>query len=410
MSKNADKIKPIYDLCVEFYKYETFMNNKHLEKIKGYLFDKESIDKIKQLICYEKVKSDIKDKKPYQSIKIIIKKHCENKIIKNVLPKQFKNSQELIDELNKNKKFYLINNELTSKISKANNIMKYSIEYITKEENIIIIINNKEKLFFKINECIIDKLNLIQNNEKKENNQSEKKNKFKEDLEILIRLYYYYKKLKEKENDSFKELKYENKEIVYLINNSWLEKYKLYFAYNELENYLNKTQIIQNYDFISNDLIEKHISNLSDDYINKIKDFDKNEKFIYEYDKLAAKEIKKEIRYLINFQIINAKIFELFLLKLKYILTDTIKKSDLYFIGNKKLLLKHEVPNDIDQIGFINNDNNIFISEYLLRNDNENEKMSYQILNNFFLNNFINFIIKKEKNNTEIFTNDSRIG
>ena len=321
MNKNVDIIKTIYDLCVEFYKYETFMNNKHLANIKGYLFDKESIDNIKQLIFYEKVKSDIKNKKSYQTVKVIIKKNYKNKEIKNILPKQFKNSQELINELNTNKKFYLINNELTSKISKANNIMKYSIDYLINEENIIIlIINKKEKLFFKINDFIIDKLNLIQNNEKKENNQSEKKNKFKEDLEILIRLYYYYKKLKEKENETFKELKYENKESVYLINNSWLEKYKSYFAYNELENYLNKTEIIQNYDFISYDLIEKQISNLSDDYINKIKDFDKNEKFIYEYDKLTVKEIKKEIRYLINFQIINSKIYELFLLKLIYIL------------------------------------------------------------------------------------------
>ena len=72
--------------------------------------------------------------------------------------------------------------------------------------------------------------------------------------------------------------------------------------------------------------------------------------------------------------------------------------------------MKHQAPNDIDQIGFINKDNNIFISEYLLVNDNEKDKMSDKNLNNFFLNNFINIVINKEKNNTEIFSNDSRIG
>ena len=50
--------------------------------------------------------------------------------------------------------------------------------------------------------------------------------------------------------------------------------------------------------------------------------------------------------------------------------------------------------NDIDQIGYIDNDN-IFISEYLLKN--YNEKISLINLTNFFLSDFIVFIKNKGK-------------
>ena len=126
---NADKIKTIYELCLEFYKYETFINYKHLENLNGFLFDKDSIDKIKESICYEKVKSDLKNKQPDKEIKDILKKNYKNKEIKKITPIKFKNSQELIKELNNNKKYYLINNELTTKINKAEKYIKYSIEY-----------------------------------------------------------------------------------------------------------------------------------------------------------------------------------------------------------------------------------------------------------------------------------------
>ena len=79
---------------------------------------------------------------------------------------------------------------------------------------------------------------------------------------------------------------------------------------------------------------------------------------------------------------------------LKYEITDLIKRSDLYFIGNKKILLLHEDYKGINQIGYINNDN-IFISEYLL--ENKKTKISLQSINIFLFRNFINFILDKEK-------------
>ena len=95
MKKNVDNFKPIYETCIEFHNYEEFIKHKPNKILKGYFFDKESIDEIKELICYEKVKSSIKNKQPYPIIKDILKTHYKNKV-KNILPKKFNNSQELI--------------------------------------------------------------------------------------------------------------------------------------------------------------------------------------------------------------------------------------------------------------------------------------------------------------------------
>ena len=164
-------------------------------------------------------------------------------------------------------------------------------------------------------------------------------------LEILIRLYFYHKYLKEKKNDVFVELKQGNCETCYLINNSWMEEYKSFFDYHifrkYLENYLmNKKELSASFSknnyYLSNDKLNHIFDDLPDDYINKINskgNFDKNKTFSYE-----KTQSDRKINYTYNNQIINSKIYEL-LTRSGYILNDSIKKIDLYFIGNKKLLL-----------------------------------------------------------------------
>ena len=203
--------------------------------------------------------------------------------------------------------------------------------------------------------------------------------KFKPDLEILIRIFYYNKYLREKENDSFKELnKEENCEMGYLINNSWMEEYKSFFDYKYLEHYLMiekkySDSIIKKI-YLSEETIKNIIENLPIDYINEINkkgNFDKNKIFKYE-----KKESKRRISYTYNNHLINSKIYDL-LNKQNYRLNDSIKKSELYFIGNNKLLIlfsnQTEIDKDNDEIGFIN-EKGIFIPEYLLDNNNKSKK------------------------------------
>ena len=73
-----------------------FLKFKHLDAIKGYLFDKDSIDNLKKSICYEKVKLYLKDKNQPDKIKDILKKDYKNKELKNIIPIKIKDSKELI--------------------------------------------------------------------------------------------------------------------------------------------------------------------------------------------------------------------------------------------------------------------------------------------------------------------------
>ena len=126
--------------------------------------------------------------------------------------------------------------------------------------------------------------------------------KFNKDLEILVRMFYFNKYLKE--NDAFPILNSENGETVYLINNSWMEDYKSFFDYQSLENYLKEKkeysdQTTQNKDYIiSENKIKQIIESLLVDYINKINNnpsFDKEKTFKYEYN-----QIKNGENYLCN--------------------------------------------------------------------------------------------------------------
>ena len=150
-----------------------------------------------------------------------------------------------------------------------------------------------------------------------------------------------------------------------------MEEYKSFYDYQSLETYLmNKKELSASFSknnyYLSNDKLNHIFDDLPNDYINKINskgNFDKNKTFSYE-----KTQSDRRLSYTYNNQIINSKIYEL-LTTSGYILNDSIKKIDLYFIGNKKLLLlfpnKIDIERDIDQIGFINT-KGIFIAEYLM--------------------------------------------
>ena len=291
--------------------------------------------------------------------------------------------------------------------------------------------NKNEKLYFKINDGIIEKSNFIENksiyrkSERiKENNEeddnavnenlvlSNQNFKFKKEIEILIRLYYYHKELKEKKNVS-SYLFDNNKETVYLINKLWIEKFKNFYEYKELELILeqinNSSTLFQDKFYIYDSLIEEIISKLPINYINKNIKKNKNEfdnkSIKYDYKKID--DNRREIKYLINNQIINYKIYEL-LISLGYDISNQIKNADLYFIENNKLVLLFEFSNskETTEIGYINNEN-IFIPEFIIYN-NEND-ISTKALNNFLLNYFSKFKYNKSQNPIQFNYNNSNI-
>ena len=283
MSKNNEK-EEIYNLCKEYYDYEIHMNYDHDNtKYKCFLIEKELMDKFKKNIFYDKLKDSIKKNIDFKHIDRNILNKLK-KIKKDIVQTKFNNKQELLNKLEKKKIFYVLPAQFFIIFCKEDKKKENGIDTLFKNRKVRLFYkDNKEKIDFKYNEDgTIGKSNIIKEEiDKKDNSQSENKRKitFKEDLEILIELYYYHKILKSKENASFKELNDDNKEIVYLINNNWIENYKSFFEYKDLENELmnidSKNPIEIKDIYITDEFIDNKISSLSDSFIEKEKQITK---------------------------------------------------------------------------------------------------------------------------------------
>ena len=390
----------------------------------GYLIDNKNLDKIKKNLNFEKLKPLIAKDEGYDKLQKEIKDTQVK--IEELVPKSFKTSQELLREiLNDNKSYYLIKQDYLSKIIDTNKLTGKEIKFKFHKDLIIFIFSENDSIqFSNNNNGIIEKAFIWKKSSDNSNagegddittpnNDSNNYNNNK-DLEILVRIFYYNKYLTEKENDSFKILnKEDNSETVYLINDSWMNEYKSFFDYQDLENYLKNNKELsdlfaKNNDYLSEKIIKKAIEILQGDFIKKIKEkgnFDINKVFKYEYN-----QYKNGLNYLCNNHIINSKIYQL-LLELKYKLKDSLKKFDLYFVGNKKiLLLSNEFGSnrETDEIGFINNDG-IFIPEYIFKYKEDNN-ISLDVLNKFFLKDFINLHLNKNIDICEIKKEEKKFG
>ena len=396
----------VYEIYSAIYKNEKFFeNNIKNTEYQGYLIEKNLIDKINKDGEYEKIKP-LLDNESYGTLKEKIKDNKE--ALKDIIPKKFNKSNELIKELKKNECFYFIHKNYVKKITSFIN-KDYETKFIfDKDNNVVVIFDENDKLVFLNNKKgIIDKELLLdksllktyiannQHNYAKTNDSSFNKIKFKDDLEILIRIFFFNKYLREKENNFFNNLNNgENSESVYLINNSWMEEYKSFFNYKYIEDYLTNEKeywnlfVTNNY-LLSSEIKNKIMTNLTPDYINEInkkEGFDKNKTFKYEKN-----VSNNRISYPYNNHIINHKIYES-LIRLNYKLNDSIKKIDLYFIGSKRILLlnREDFKKEVDEIGFIN-EQGLFIPEYLLEYIEKNTPISLEILNTFFINDFSKF-------------------
>ena len=401
--------------------YKAYLKDK---KYYGYLIDNKNLDKIKKNLNFEKLKPLIAKDEGYDKLQKEIKDTQVK--IEELVPKSFKTSQELLKEiLNDNKPYYLIKQDYLSKIIDKNKLTGKEIKFIFHKDLIIFIFSENDSIQFSNNNSGIIEKAFIWKKSSDNSNAGEGDDKTtpnsdyniynnNKDLEILVRIFYYNKYLTEKENDSFKILnKEDNSETVYLINDSWMNEYKSFFDYQALENYLKNNKELsdlfaKNNDYLSEKIIKKAIEILQGDFIKKIKEkgnFDINKVYKYEYN-----QYKNGLNYLCNNHIINSKIYQL-LLELKYKLKDSLKKFDLYFVGNKKiLLLSNEFGSnrESDEIGFINNDG-IFIPEYILKYKEDNN-ISLDILNKFFLKDFINLHLNKNIDICEIKKEEKKFG
>ena len=313
MAKNYDPSdKQIYELCKAVYNNEKFLENiiKNKEYL-GYLIETDTLNKIKKNLDYERLKQYIEK----DSYTIFVKNIKKREKVKSVKLKKFNNSKEFINEL-LNKKYSLVHQVLLDKLN--SDYKGNEIKYIIIHDKISLIFNDNDKLYFTNNKNgIIENSSLIQENSNSNDNPSSGPKDvdkietilFKHDLEILIRIFYFNKYLREKENNIFNELKNEeNNETVYLINNYWMEEYKSFFDYDTLEQILIKFfdtfNITDNY--LPESKVKNIIKNIPIEYINKInskRQFGINKTFNYE-----QKDLNNNIRYIYNNCLINSKI------------------------------------------------------------------------------------------------------
>ena len=119
------------------------------------------MDKFKKNILYNELKADIEQGQTFSSLKDKIEKKNEGKEIKkNIVQTNFNSSEELRKELDKNKKFHLLNYELWLKICEEDKKNDFGINYILDEDKIILIFNDNDKIIFKNNNGIIEKASL----------------------------------------------------------------------------------------------------------------------------------------------------------------------------------------------------------------------------------------------------------
>ena len=172
-SQNNSITKKLYDLYLEFYKNENnFQNFNTKLKYKGYLIEAELIEQIKNIISYESLKAPFKNNITYENFKQKIEK-SENINIPNLIKvSQFSNSKDLLQALNEDKKFYIINNNLLNKLNykfiDATNIPnKNNLTFTFENNNLLLIFNQQGKedkiYFLNKNIGLIEKSLLINN-------------------------------------------------------------------------------------------------------------------------------------------------------------------------------------------------------------------------------------------------------
>ena len=421
--ENKSKVsKRIYDLCKALIEYEKFTKNPKDIQYNGFLIKKELIEILKKNIFYEKFEEGIGlCNFNYKTLKSNIEKACRTKEIKTDIEQTvFNDSNELIKELDRNQ-FYLINFDLWKVICKKKFVNDKRIIFKFNDKEIILIFNENEKLKFKNNKFIISKETLIENdiNAGNKRNFIYKKIASNNKIEIktLINLFFYYEELKEQLIPLNPEFNPNKKNIVYLISKAWIEKYKSFFNYDKLKSFLIEKQYLSIKNSYNNnenkieELIEKIEWEIPNEYIeeiNNINNINKLKSYEHKYDikiNKITKPINKELKYLNNYEIINSKIYGLFISE-KYLENFYIQKCNYYCINENNILIKFisEDKKYIDEILSIEDKNSVN-PKYLLDYDGDINN-----LNNFVKNDFINFCNKNEEYYCGILNENKNIG
>ena len=360
-NKNDNYLLNITNAMIELYLIKIKMENEIKKDIEyngiGYLIDKESIEKWRRKINYDDIKTkffeiyfkdnniNISNEKRYEVLNFI--KNSGLKIEKFEFQCLNFKSQKDIECYTQKKSLVLVNKIFYNLICDKRE-EGIEIEYKMKGKRINIIRDS-------ININLYIKGNFI----------------FSElyiNLYTLIKIFYY--------NEEFKRicsLKQIKPHTLYLIDKESIKKYKEYFDYNYLSNYIGKNKQLENLSLNNaNDKICEIIKRLPEDYINILNNKLETNKLYLDWIKsLEPKEIMTEskininrkMKYINDFEIIDTQIlFDLSFFNSK--INNKSIQSRFYQFNDKILIIFKDNTLFNFQIGYFKNDE--FIVEYLI--------------------------------------------
>ena len=148
MSKKDEYLSDnqIYEICNEFYEYEQHLLKNEKDNIsKLYLLDSKSIENLKEQIHYDELKNEIENNKLKEDfIKKV--KIVKIKIKKDLIPKIFKSSEELVIALKNGEQYYFIAQSLGVKICKKKKLDNSLLKCSFHKNKIKITFNDKSEI------------------------------------------------------------------------------------------------------------------------------------------------------------------------------------------------------------------------------------------------------------------------
>jgi len=401
---NYERIENIYKSILEYSKNETqiefnLKNNKK-QKGFGYLINENWIQKWMEQLNYKKFKQEFQNfQNPKKNKDIIINyeaKFGKIKINLNDLDTKKFESKDEMENFLKNNSLILANASFVSCINIHYNIQDWLSYDI-----------NKNSIEFNINGNVLSiesKNNIItlkNNNISKLENESDL---IEIHLKILIKFFCFQKEIESIMNSEINKKKNKSNKIFY-INKEWMNQYKKFFDYTMICDLLNSQPVdtdnnnTENYSLNLIQLIKTYKKN----YLEEIdKKFSSGQfKFTEEYHHMKYKINKpgnNNIKYLIDFDIINEEIISLFEQN------EIIKRENLisgeYIAGENKILFYFEKDNNkYFQIDTYDSKTDKFIIEYLISDDYTT------FVKNYFEEKGFNRLLSKISNNQILINN-----
>ena len=414
----------IYKTVRAYKKFEDFLQGELNEKkdfeeleneiLEGYLLDKKYISYWKKFTDYENIKDDIVNRN-FQSAKRIIQQQRKKNRIKQYQPDtnqcSFYSPFDLYQSVKmKGKQYALVNKDFWVLVCYEDVINENGkMNYFIDENKIIFTFDSKGKLEIETEDNILreDKEMTIRDtnyyDENIDNNDNDNEGLAITEMKKLILLYAYEQELKNKMNN----LRYRERNFkeYFLISKEWITEYKKYYHYSELCQILDQKPNLRN-------ILNKGYENAKKciDYIlAKISIIRKKQKSTFpEFLKLENTFLSEgnrvnlnehEINYWKDFELVNEELKNLFANseENEYDIENASSAKGLISGGKLFLDLSNDQNNEGNiaiEIGYISNNDMIFVDEYVFLYNDEEAKNNHL---NFFKDRF--YLFQKDELN-----------